>query len=67
MTRMTGITRMCGMTRLQGGGVVPFFEQKIQGHFFKDTFLKDSNQRLESMTFNVLLEKRFVVFPFLQK
>ena len=66
---MTGITRTPGMTRLQGGGggglVAPFFEQKIQGYFFKDTFLKDSNQRLESMTFNVLLEKRFVVFPFL--
>ena len=64
---MTGITRTPGMTRLQGEGglVAPFFEQKIQGYFFKDTFLKDSNQRLESMTFNVLLEKRFVVFPFL--
>ena len=64
---MTGITRTPGMTRLQGGGggVVPFFEQKIQGYFFKDTFLKDSHQRLESLTFNVLLEKRFVVFPFL--
>ena len=63
---MTEITRTPGMTRLGGGGgFVPFFEQKIQGYFFKDTFLKDSNQRLESMTFNVLLEKRFVVFPFL--
>ena len=61
---MTGITRTPGMTRLQGG-FVPFFDQKNQGYFFKDTFLKDSNQRLESMTFNVLLEKRFVVFPFL--
>ena len=29
---MTGITRMPGITRLQGG--VPFFEQKIQGYFF---------------------------------
>ena len=37
---MTGITRMPVMTRLQGGGggVAPFFEQKIQGYFFKDTF-----------------------------
>ena len=53
---------MPGMTRLQGGGegVAPFFEQKIQGYFFKD-----SNQRLESVSFNVLLEKRFVVFTFL--
>ena len=52
---------MPGMTRLQGGGGgAPFFEQKIQGYFFKD-----SNQRLESVSFNVLLEKRFVVFIFL--
>ena len=36
---MTGITRMPVMTRLKRGrGVVPFFEQKIQGYFFKDTF-----------------------------
>ena len=28
-------------------------------------FFKDSNQRLESMTFNVLLEKPFVAFTFL--
>ena len=34
---MTGINRMPGMTRLQGG-FVPFFEQKIQGYFLKDTF-----------------------------
>ena len=34
---MTGITRMPGMTRLQWG-FVPFFEQKIQGYFLKDTF-----------------------------
>ena len=52
---------MPGMTRLQGGkGVAAFFEQKIQGYFFKD-----SNQRLESVSFNVLVAKRFVVFTFL--
>ena len=51
-----------------GGGVVPFFEQKNSRIFFSRThfpFFKDSNQRLESMTFNVLLERCFVVFTFL--
>ena len=49
------------MTRLQEG-FVPFFEQKIQGYFFKDTFpiFKDSNQRLE-----FTIRKTFVVFTFL--
>ena len=64
---MTGITRMPGMTRLQGGGVVPFFGQNFKDIFSRThfPFFKDSNQRLESMSFNVLLEKRIVVFTFL--
>ena len=55
---MTGITRLPGMTRLQGGGGGTFKDIFSRTHF---PFFKDSNQRLESMTFNVLLEKCFVV------
>ena len=62
---MTGITRLPGMTRLQGGrGGVYIFLNKTFKDIFSRThfpFFKDSNQRLESMTFNVLLEKCFVV------
>ena len=61
---MTGITRLPGMTRLQGGGGVYIFLNKTFKDIFSRThfpFFKDFNQRLESMTFNVLLEKCFVV------
>ena len=61
---MTGITRLPGMTRLQGGRGVYIFLNKTFKDIFSRThfpFFKDSNQRLESMTFNVLLEKCFVV------
>ena len=51
-----------------GGGGVYIFLNKTFKDIFSRThfpFFKDSNQRFESMTFNVLLEKCFVVFPFL--
>ena len=56
---MTGLTRMPVMTRLQGGGggwVVPFLNKKFRDIFSRThfPFFKDSNQRLESLTFNVL-------------
>ena len=61
---MTGITTMPGMTRLKGWEDLnkKFKDIFSRTHF---PFFKDSNQRLESMSFNVLLEKRFVVFTFL--
>ena len=56
---MTGLTRMPVMTRLQGGGGVGlhlFLNKKFRDIFLRThfPFFKDSNQRLESMTFNVL-------------
>ena len=53
---MTGITRLPGMTRLQGEGVYIFLNKTFKDIFSRThfPFFKDSNQRLESMTFNVL-------------
>ena len=57
---MTGLTRMPVMTRLQGGGggvgLHLFLNKKFRDIFLRThfPFFKDSNQRLESMTFNVL-------------